>query len=209
MSLPSWSAQFRRRKEIAARFGGIFDLPIQRRVREVLLESLSDGDAVLEIGAGDRSMAETLRRDRPRLSYESLDIDPDGRHDYRGFEEVHRRYDCVFALEVIEHLPVEAIGPWLEQIKAVLKPGGVLVLSTPNTFFPMAYLRDVTHRTPLCYDELGGLVEGAGLRVERIVRIYHDPVHRKLLRRYLFGWLFRMISIDFAKQIVLVARREG
>ncbi len=43
--------------------------------------------------------------------------------------------------------------------------------------------------------------------MERIVRIYHDPVHRKLLRRYLFGWLFRMISIDFARQIVLVARK--
>jgi hypothetical protein len=81
------------------------------------------------------------------------------------------------------------------------------VLSTPNTFFPMAYLRDVTHRTPLCYDELGALVIGAGLRVEQIVRIYHDPIHRKLLRRYAFGWLFRLISVDFARQIVLVGRK--
>jgi hypothetical protein len=28
---------------------------------------------------------------------------------------------------------------------------------------------------------------------------------RRLLRQYLFGWLFRMIGIDFARQIVLVA----
>ena len=47
----------------------------------------------------------------------------------------------------------------------------------------------------------------AGLRVERMVRIYHDPLHRKLLRRYAFGWLFRLIGIDFSRQIVLVARR--
>jgi SAM-dependent methyltransferase len=208
MALPSWSEQFRRRKEIAARFGGIFDLPIRRRVREVLVEQLAPDASVLEIGAGDRSMAETLRRARPGLRYESLDIDPHGQHEYRDLSEVRSQYDCVVALEVIEHLALEEIAPWLAGLREVIRPGGKLVLSTPNTYFPMAYLRDVTHRTPLCYDELGGLVEGAGLHVERIVRIYHDPVHRKLLRRYLFGWLFRMISLDYARQIVLVARRE-
>jgi hypothetical protein len=86
-------------------------------------------------------------------------------------------------------------------------PGGRLVLSTPNTYYPPAYLRDVTHRTPLCYDELAGLVGAAGLEVERIARVYHDPVHRAFLRRYLFGWLFEMIGIDFARQIILVARK--
>ena len=209
MSLPSWSEQFRRRKEIAARFGGIFELPIRRRVREVLLDQLIDGAVVLEVGAGDRSMEKALLRERPRLRYESLDIDPHGRHEYRDLAEVRSHYDCVFALEVIEHLPLEDITPWLVRLCEIVKPGGVLVLSTPNTYFPMAYLRDVTHRTPLCYDELGGLVSGAGFHVEQIVRIYHDPMHRKLLRRYLFGWLFRMISLDFARQIVLVARKGG
>jgi SAM-dependent methyltransferase len=203
----SWSEQYRRRKEIAARFGWIFALPIERRIREVLFSQIADGASVLEVGAGDRSMGATLSAKLPKLRYESLDIDPQGHHEYRDFAEVSGQYDCVFALEVVEHLPLAEISPWLARLGEILKPGGTLVLSTPNTFFPMAYLRDVTHQTPLCYDELGALVEGAGLRVERIVRIYHDPVHRKLLRRYLFGWLFRMISIDFARQIVLVARK--
>ncbi len=151
-------------------------------------------------------MGEKLRAQRPGMRYESLDIDPQGEHDYRDLGELTRQYDCVFALEVIEHLPLEEITPWLRQLRGAVRPGGVLILSTPNTFFPMAYLRDVTHRTPLCYDELGALVEGAGFGVERIVRIYHDPVHRKLLRRYMFGWLFRLICVDFARQIVVVAR---
>lgn len=204
----SWSEQYRRRREIAARFGWIFALPIERRIREVLFSQIADGANVLEVGAGDRSMGTTLKAKRPKLRYESLDIDPHGHHEYRDLAEVTSQYDCVFALEVVEHLPLGEISPWLARLGEILKPGGTLVLSTPNTFFPMAYLRDVTHQTPLCYDELGALVEGAGLRVERIVRIYHDPVHRKLLRRYLFGWLFRMISIDFARQIVLVARKS-
>jgi len=182
-------------------------VPIERRVRDVLLAEIMDGAAVLEIGAGDRSMGDKLRAARPGIVYESLDIDPQGEHEYRDLSELKRQFDCVFALEVIEHLPLEAITPWLCEILRALKPGGTLVLSTPNTFFPMAYLRDVTHQTPICYDELGALVEGAGFEVTRIVRIYHDPLHRKLLRRYLFGWLFRLISVDFARQIVLVAHK--
>ena len=62
------------------------------------------------------------------------------------------------------------------------------------------------HRTPLSYDELGGLVDMSGFRVERIVRIYNDPLPRYLARRYLFGWLFRLLGIDFSRQIVLVAQ---
>ena len=88
----------------------------------------------------------------------------------------------------------------------MLEPGGRLILSTPNTYYPPAYLRDATHRTPLCYDELAGLLAAAGYEVEAIYRIYHDPLHRRLLRQYVFGWLFRLIGIDFARQIVVVAR---
>ncbi|MHB1037269.1 MAG: hypothetical protein ACYC35_22000 [Pirellulales bacterium] len=65
------------------------------------------------------------------------------------------------------------------------------------------------HRTPLGYDLLGGMVELAGLDVERIARVYNDPLHRIALRRFVFGWLFRLLGIDFAGQIVLVARKAG
>ena len=84
-----------------------------------------------------------------------------------------------------------------------------MLLSTPNTFYPPAYLRDATHRTPLCYDELAGLVTAAGLEVTRVARVYHDPVHRRFLRQYCLGWLFRLIGIDYARQIVLVAHKPA
>ena len=203
----AWSELYRHRKAAEVRFGTIFDLPICRRVREVLAEHVPDGAAVLEVGAGDRGMRQQLLKVRPSVSYQSMDIDPAGGHDYRTLDEIRQSFDGVFAFEVIEHLSLDEIGPWLVRLGELLKPGGCLLLSTPNTFYPPAYLRDATHRTPLCYDELAGLVEMSGLRVERIVRIYHDPLHRKLLRRYLFGWLFRTIGIDFARQIVVVARR--
>ncbi|HUY91084.1 MAG TPA: class I SAM-dependent methyltransferase [Pirellulales bacterium] len=193
------------RRAAAQRFGRIFALPIVRRVRDVLLQCVDDSARVLELGAGDRRMGELLRSRRAAIDYRSLDIDPRGEHDYRSLDEIDCAFDCVFAFEVVEHIAVDEIPGWLARLGELLAPGGRLVLSTPNTYYPPAYLRDVTHRTPLCYDELAALVAAAGLHVERIARVYHDPVHRAFLRRYLFGWLFEMIGIDFAQQIVLVA----
>ena len=202
----SWSALYKHRRAAQARFGKIFDLPIAKRVRDVLLAHVADGDSVLEVGAGDRSMGQMLQRHRSKVEYRSLDIDAALPHDYRDVRSIDRTFDCVFAFEVIEHLELAAIPPWLARLREVTRPQGCLLLSTPNTFYPPAYLRDATHRTPLCYDELAGLLAAAGWHVERIVRIYHDPLWRMIARRYLFGWLFRLIGIDFARQIVVVAR---
>jgi hypothetical protein len=204
----SWSEQYFFRREVAARFGRVFDLPLARRVREVLIDVVRDEDEVLEVGAGDRRMRDLLAKKRPRATYRSLDIDPRGEHDYRTLHEIDRAFDCIFAFEVAEHIEAEALSGWVVQLKDLLKPAGHLVLSTPNTFYPPAYLRDASHRTPLCYDELGGLLEAAGLRVTRIVRIYNDPVWRMIARRFLFGWLFRLIGIDFARQIIVVAQKS-
>ena len=137
----------------------------------------------------------------------SMDIDACGEHDYSSMEGIDRRFDLVYAFEVAEHIDRQQLAPWVESLARLVKPGGRLVLSTPNTFYPPAYLRDITHLTPLCYDEFGAVIESTGLRVERIDRVYHDPLHRMLLRRYAFGWLFRLLGLDYARQIVVSARR--
>lgn len=205
----SWSEQYKFRRAIAARFGDVFALPLARRARDVLLDVVRDEIDVLEVGAGDRRMSEMLAKKRHGVKYRSFDIDPQGAHDYRAFEEIDRTFDCVFAFEVAEHIAPDEVLDWLSRLRDLLRPAGHLVLSTPNTFYPPAYLRDATHRTPLCYDELGGMLTAVGLRVTRIVRIYNDPVWRIIARRFLFGWLFRLIRIDFARQIVVVAQAGG
>jgi len=204
----SWSAQYRRRKAAAARFGkSVFDLPLVKHLRDVLQAAVSPTARVLDVGAGDRKLHATLLRLRPGVRYESLDVDPQGDHDYQDLDDVPGTFDCVVALEVIEHLTLAEIPDWLEQLAERVAPGGALLISTPNTFYPAAYLRDATHRTPLCYDELAGLISGASLEVQSIHRVYNDPLPRLILRRYVCGWLFRLLGIDFARQIVVVARR--
>jgi hypothetical protein len=202
-----WSEQYNFRREVAQRFGYVYQLPLARRASEVLIGIERDGDRVLEVGAGDRRMNAAIAKKRTRVNYRSMDIDPNGAHDYHSLDEIDDTFDCVFAFEVAEHIAADELREWFARLNQLLAHAGHLVLSTPNTFYPPAYLRDATHRTPLCYDELGGMLEAAGLRVTQILRIYNDPLWRYVLRRFAFGWLFALLGIDFARQIVVVARK--
>ena len=203
----SWSTQFAARRRAVQTFGKLYDLPLAKRARDVLLAELRPGWRVLEIGAGDRNLEQRVRARAAAIEYFSLDPDPAQPHDYRDWSEVDETFDCCFALEVVEHLTLDELQPWLAELLTHTRVGGVVVLSTPNTYYPPAYLRDVTHRTPLCYDELAGLLSRAGFEPSAIYRIYHDPLPRWLLRRVCFGWLFWMLGLDYARQIVVVARR--
>lgn len=205
----SWSRQYALRRGIAARFGKIFAVPLVKRCRDVLLSHAAPDTRVLEIGAGDRRLKSELTGRHPGLRYESMDIDPCGEHDYTSLDDVTDRYELIFAFELVEHLTLDELRAWFEEVAALLQPGGRLLVTTPNIYYPPNFLRDVTHRTPLCFDELGAMVECVGLKTEHIYRVYHDPIHRMLLRRYLFGWVFRMIGIDFARQIMLVAQKPA
>lgn len=205
---PSWSQLHRFRRAAAQRLGDIYSLPIAKRASDLLVQQANRGNRVLEIGAGDRRMKDKLTRHHGEVHYESVDPDPQGNHDYRDLSEVTGSYDLVFAFETAEHLPLEVLKPWLCTLFEHTRPGGTLILSTPNTYYPPAYLRDATHCTPLCYDELAGLCAAAGWHVTAVYRVHHEPLHRAFVRRYLFGWLFRLIGLDFARQIVLVACRN-
>jgi len=194
---------------IAARFGDIWALPIRRRYSHVLLELGRCGERVLHIGAGDCHLAGVLGEAWGDVSYASCDIDTDGGHDFHALEDIpdDGTFDLIFGFEVIEHMTLEAAGAAIAESCRLLQPGGTLVLSTPNIFYPPGFLRDATHLTPFCYDELGALATLGGLEVESIYRLYHDSLVKKLLRRVVFYPVFLLLGIDFARQILLVARR--
>lgn len=46
------------------------------------------------------------------------------------------RYDLALALEIVEHLPKTSGADFLKAIRRVLKPGGRLIVSTPNRCSP-------------------------------------------------------------------------
>lgn len=56
----------------------------------------------------------------------------------------NNQFDVVVFSEVIEHIPQGAEKQALNEIKRVLKPGGTLILSTPNAH-PLSILLDPAH----------------------------------------------------------------
>ncbi|MEW6163755.1 MAG: class I SAM-dependent methyltransferase [Pseudomonadota bacterium] len=172
---------------------------------DCLLPLVADGGRVLEMGAGDRRFGRRLLSLMPNIEYRSYDIDPDTAQDYYKVADIKGPFDCIFAFELIEHLDVEAGLELLQAARSLLKPGGRLLLGTPNLYHPHRYWGDVTHKTPYKYEELGGLLILAGFQSPKVFRIYNDALLRRWFRLSIGIWLHRYLDIDFAGTILIEA----
>ncbi len=200
-----WHKLYRERQAVADQFGKIWSLPVAQRYHKVLASVGSRGVDLLEVGAGDRALNEKMKGYWGELNYRSCDVDPTFEHDFSSVDEVEGSFDIVCAFELIEHLSLNGAWHMVKKMYEHVKPGGRVVLTTPNIYYPPAFLRDATHVTPFCYDELGGLLRLAGFRVVSVHRLYHDSMIKKFMRRVLLYPVFRALGIDYARQIIVVA----
>jgi SAM-dependent methyltransferase len=203
----SWSRLFEQRGKVHDRYPDIWDLKILRKRFPLMVETIRDGEKVLDIGASNRNLEARLKRHLPSLVYKSMDIDREQFHDFYSLEEVRESFDVVFLFEVIEHLDLEEGVRVLRRIHDLLGPGGRLILTTPNVFNPGRYWRDATHRVAYCYDELGGLLLAHHFQIRAMYRTYSDAFLRYLFRVYVMAPLHRYLGIDFAKSILIVAEK--
>lgn len=78
-------------------------------------------------------------------------------------------FDVVFASNLLEHLTRDEIWRALAEFRAVLRPGGRLLLVQPNfRLQPKRYFDDYTHVTPLSDVSLADLVAAAGYDVVHV-----------------------------------------
>ncbi|MFN3237101.1 MAG: class I SAM-dependent methyltransferase [Pseudomonadales bacterium] len=204
-----WQQLYQQRKAAAKKFGSIWQVPLRKRYHTVLAELGEANISLLEVGAGDRALQQTMSRYWGAFSYASCDIDATFEHDFASTKDLRGEYDLVAIFEMIEHVPLLDAAEVLQDCLRHLKPGGKIMLTTPNTYYPPAYLRDATHITPFCYDELAGLLSLCGFQVTAIYRLHHDSVIKKAIKRYLAYPLFRLLGIDFAHQIAVVAEKPA
>jgi 2-polyprenyl-3-methyl-5-hydroxy-6-metoxy-1,4-benzoquinol methylase len=119
-----------------------------------------------------------------------------------GFRE---HFDTVFLIEAIEHMPDRHLGPSMEAILSALKPGGWLVVSTPNdedieaaevycpvsrvAFHPMQHLRSWNEKTLLQYLGEAGFVAVDCRQADLQALPYHSRKEwlKRLLKRALYG----------------------
>jgi 2-polyprenyl-3-methyl-5-hydroxy-6-metoxy-1,4-benzoquinol methylase len=209
---PQWSELYGARRKAAGRWPSVFRLPVAKSPGRVVAGVCEAGYSVLDVGAGARTLAASIAKHGPTVQYRSADPDPAHPHEFASLAaviEAGETFDCVAALEVIEHLTLDAGLQLLRDISAVLKPGGVAVLSTPNIWTPGRFLRDATHITPWAYDELAGACSLAGLAPHAIHRTWNAAALPRFVRLWLAAPLHRYCGVDFTHSICVTARKPS
>ncbi len=163
------------------------------------------GDRILDLGCGQGEMARFFRD----LGYQVVGVDVAETNVARmrelGFE-AHQAdlneplpfpdgsYCGISLLDVIEH--VVKAEQLIGECRRVLRPGGWLLLSTPNHAFYKRRLRALQGRAPdeegyhfrfFIRRKLRALLEGEGFRIERRGSIGYYPFMNRLLLRKLRG----------------------
>ena len=206
MNNPStdWSQIFSCRQEMHRRWPEIWDVPLIKNRSRFLGRWLKEGMKVLDVGAGPGDTRTLVEKLNIRIDYKSLDVDRRHEHDFYDIREVDELFDAVLLFEVIEHLSLEEGIDLFQRLKGILRPGGIIALSTPNVFNPSRFMRDSTHRTFYAYDELCGILSLSGFEIKGLYRSYNDALHRYIAKVYLLGFLFRFLGIDYANSIFAV-----
>lgn len=84
----------------------------------------------------------------------------------------------VSAFHLVEHIPFELVRELIAEALRALRPGGLLILETPNpenlTVGATSFYMDPSHLKPLPPNLLAFAVEHAGFARQRIVRLQED-----------------------------------
>lgn len=178
---------------------GIYTILHQAYVRRAVeLVANAGASNVLEVGCGDGWNAAQLVK--AGMNVTGVDLSPRGIafakifvpgarflckdiRDATAKQELPEPFDAALMIEVIEHIPPEDCVSVLKAVGGFLKPGGILLITTPSTNMPLGHPHHYRHFTP---ELLRGLVEEAGLRVEHVEGYgdaFWERKHRRVARR--------------------------
>lgn len=182
------------------------DAPLISGGEVLIRRHIKPGAWLLDVGAHDRRIERLLVDEKIDANYRSLDVDRSLKHDYYSFSDVREEFDVITVLDVVEHIPPEVINRMLLDCLAVLKPGGRIILTTPNVSHPVRLWRDCTHITAVHHAELGGFVLSAGFDDPKLFRIRDMRLKDWLLFPFVWPTL-KFLEVDFAFGIAIVATK--
>lgn len=202
-----WSQIINYRDQIHKRYPKIWDLKLIKRPSWLLKKLVRPGMRILDVGASDKRMQKRVTDVYPDIAYKSMDVDCSVPHDYYSLTDITEHFNLIILFEVIEHLELEQGIKMLSRLHKLLVKGGTLIISTPNVYHPHEFMQTVTHKTAYSYDELGGIVLSQGFKVTGIYRTYNASLMKYFLRLTFFYPLHRILNVDFAKSIVVLAQK--
>lgn len=174
----SFEEQFRgSREEVTSRL----------RVYLPILKGARVSEDVLDVGSGRGEWLELLKSEGVRArgvdvnrvfveECKQMDLDvteADALVYLRGLPE--RSLNVVTSFHLVEHLPFEKLIKMLDEMVRALRPGGLLILETPNPENFMvgscSFYTDPTHRNPIPSATLRFLLEARGLERVEVMKL--------------------------------------
>lgn len=121
------------------------DLGLHDQISEAIRKKVPKGGRILDMGAGEGALAERLfdmgykitAADKDAENFKSkncdfFSINFDNPNEVDAFTLKHaNQFDVVLGVEVIEH--VQDQWKYARQLMAMAKPGGIILITTPNT----------------------------------------------------------------------------
>jgi SAM-dependent methyltransferase len=187
--------------------------------------------SVLDVGCGDGSLLRAIREWASPANLAGIDIygfdnvAASGftffRQDIIAFRLPHR-FDVVVSSDVIEHIAPADVEEHLRGVRDALKPGGTLVMLTPNRLWgphdiTRAYDFTNANRIPaagshlneLTYSELIGLLQDHGFRDVKTVIPFANrlPIFRQL--RIAVGLNLKLERSPMLRSLTYAIKRRG
>jgi len=186
----------------------ILKFPTVADYRRPLADFVRPGMSVLDIGANQRQLQSFLEsRIDGGVVYKSMDVDRSNTHDFYSLDAITGEYDAIACYEVVEHLATSAVLSLFQKAHSLLTPGGRIFVSTPNVHHPIGFWCDSTHITPFRLRHLAGWLAAAGFEKFWGYRVV-QMTWKKRLRYWRYRGLLRLLNMDFAPGILVVAEKR-
>lgn len=162
---------------------------ILQTLKDRYLKLVRNHPPVLDIGCGRGELLDVLKQEGVQAEGVDLDTEMVVEARARGLEVAQadavgflrgrdeKSFGSMIAIHVVEHLELDYLVEFLALAVSRLRPGGVLILETPNPtsliVLGNSYILDPTHVRPLHPSLLTFLCESAGFRNVRLE--FHSP----------------------------------
>jgi hypothetical protein len=182
---------------------------------KIIADKLDKNAAILDIGAGDKRLKTVLEVffQSTLENYFSLDIDKKYPHDYYDLKDVDRKFDAVFLMEFLEHLPFEAGIDILETCYKSLNEGGWIFLSTPNVeHINQLWRSDVTHVQQWPARDLYSIMRLLGFHSIEGYNIYINSGKQNIKRKIRLALkkiLCNILEVNYAHGIFFMGQKTS
>jgi SAM-dependent methyltransferase len=174
---------------------GLEYLCYQRHLHERVIDLKPS--SVLEVGCGDGyflgGLPNTINR---RIGVDLSDkaiafakaFHPHCDFRVEDVNNLNEKFDIVAVIEVLEHIPDDAVSEFLRALADKINDSGIVIISVPTTVLPLNKKHYRHYTKKILLDQVEG--SECGLIIDRVEYVYTNPWWFKVFRRFFDNKIF-------------------